>query len=266
MPQIPVPPLSSRVESLSVVFPAYNEQLNLRETIRKASESLPKVAKRWEVIIVNDGSRDATNRICDELIAQYPGVSAFHHPSNRGYGAALKTGIMAATGELIFFSDSDGQFDLEELRKVVGFAKDFDIVAGYRRKRADPPWRLINAWGWNTLVRALLGVRVRDVDCAFKLFRREVFERVQIRAVGAMVNTEILAQAIHFGMGIHEVEVTHYPRKAGQPTGAKPRVILKAFRELCHLWWKLRKIDENQAGLYAPAPRLAPEHTALSNA
>lgn len=130
-------------------------------------------------------------------------------------------------------------------------------MAGYRRKRNDPPYRALNAFGWNLLVRAALGVHVRDIDCAFKLFRRTVFERVQIQSVGAMVNTEILAQAFHFQMRIKEVEVTHHPRRLGQPTGAKLRVILKAFRELFRMWRKLRKIDHDQQGLY-PRPMQVP--------
>jgi glycosyltransferase involved in cell wall biosynthesis len=211
---------------------------------------LPKVARKWEVIVVNDGSNDATTQICDEMAAGDDRIVPIHHDRNRGYGAALKSGITAARYALVFFSDADGQFDLHELQEVVHYSEDYDIVAGYRAKRQDSLPRLINAWGWNTLVRCLLGVRVRDIDCAFKLFRRGVFEKVQIRAVGAMVNTEILAQALHFGMRIREVKVTHYPRIHGRPTGAKLSVIIKAFRELFHLWWKLRAIDQNQAGLY----------------
>jgi glycosyltransferase involved in cell wall biosynthesis len=258
-------------ESLSVIFPAYNEQHNLRRTVEQACACLPGIARKWEIIIVNDGSRDDTNRVCDRLIAEFPNVFAFHHPSNRGYGAALKTGIIAASGDLIFFTDSDGQFDLAELRHLIAHSREYDIVCGYRRKRRDHLMRLVNAWGWNVLVRALLGLRIRDVDCAFKLFKRPVFRRVQIRAVGAMVNTEILAQAARFGMRIREVEVTHYPRTAGRATGARLSVIIKAFRELCHLWWKLRDIDHNQEGLYndilpvadtAPAPASARHITA----
>ena len=244
------------VNSLSVVFPAFNEEYNIRTTVENARRVLPKIAREWEIIVVNDGSADETNRICDALAARFPEVRALHHLVNRGYGAALKTGIAAARHGLVFFSDSDGQFDLHELQELVAWSERFEIVAGYRGKRCDGLHRALNAWGWNVLVRLLLGLRVRDIDCAFKLFRREVFERVQIRSVGAMVNTEILAQAAHFGMKIREVEVTHYPRVHGQPTGANLRVILKAFRELFKLWWKLRKIDHDQQGLY---PRSAAE-------
>ncbi len=250
-PHSPAPALApARVGSLSVVFPAFNEEYNIATTVENARRVLPQIAREWEIIVVNDGSADETNRLCDELAARHPEVRALHHLVNQGYGAALKTGIAAARHGLVFFSDSDGQFDLHELQELVAWSEQFDIVAGYRGKRCDPWHRSLNAWGWNVLVRALLGLRVRDIDCAFKLFRREVFERIQIRSVGAMVNTEILAQAVHFRMNIREVEVSHYPRAHGEPTGAKLRVILKAFRELFKLWWKLRKIDHDQQGLY----------------
>lgn len=236
--------------TLSVIFPAFNEEANIRYTVEAARLVLPKLAQTWEIILVNDGSRDATTPICDGLAEQYPEVRAIHHVENRGYGAALKSGILAARYEYIFFTDSDGQFDLQELENLIDWAGQYEIVTGYRAKRQDPPHRLINAWGWRTLVRMVLGVRVRDIDCAFKIFQRSVFDRVQIRSVGAMVNTEILAQANSFGMRIHEVKVTHYPRRAGKPSGANLRVIAKAFRELFRLWGQLRNVTHEQPGLF----------------
>ena len=212
---------------------------------------LPKVATRWEIIVVDDGSGDATALICQELKAQYPEVDVICHGQNRGYGAALKSGIMAANYDLIFFSDSDGQFDFRDLEQLICWSEDYDIVAGYRAKRQDPLYRRINAFGWNALVRLVLGIKVRDIDCAFKLFRRSVFDHVKIRCVGAMVNTEILAQATQLGMRIREVKVTHLPRRHGKQSGANVHVILKAFRELCRLWRKLRRVEPDQAGLYS---------------
>jgi glycosyltransferase involved in cell wall biosynthesis len=257
---IPIPERPRRLRSLSVVLPAFNEQYNLRATVQAAREILPSVADQWEIIVVNDGSGDATGQICDALAIQIPEVRALHHSGNRGYGAALKSGIEAARHDWIFFSDSDGQFDFAEISRLREHADSFDIVAGYRRRRNDPFYRAINAFGWKILVRLSLGVAVRDIDCAFKLFRRSVFERVQIRSVGAMVNTEIFAQAIRFKMRIKEVEVTHYPRRHGQPSGAKLRVIVKAFRELFRMWGKLRTITHEQQGLYPrpAAPQPAP--------
>jgi glycosyltransferase involved in cell wall biosynthesis len=236
--------------TLSVIFPAFNEEANIRHTVESAREVLPKLAKTWEIILVNDGSRDATTPICDELAEQYPEVRAIHHVDNRGYGAALKSGILAARYDFIFFTDSDGQFDLQELGELIQWSNHYDIVTGYRAHRQDPPHRLINAWGWKVLVRMVLGIKVRDIDCAFKIFQRSVFDRVQIRSVGAMVNTEILAQAMSFGMQIHEVKVSHFPRRYGKPSGANIHVIIKAFRELFRLWRQLRHVTHEQPGLY----------------
>jgi glycosyltransferase involved in cell wall biosynthesis len=156
--------------TMSVIFPAYNEEGNIRRTVEAAVKVLPKVAMSWEIIVVDDGSSDATIAICDDLRARYPEVEVISHGQNRGYGAALKSGIMAAKYDLIFFSDSDGQFDLRELQQLICWSEDYDIVAGYRAKRQDPLHRRINAVGWNVLVRLVLGIKIRDIDCAFKLF------------------------------------------------------------------------------------------------
>jgi glycosyltransferase involved in cell wall biosynthesis len=251
-PALPTPLFGHQglAPSLSVIFPAFNEEANIKRTVESAREILPKIAEKWEIIVVDDGSKDTTRDICDELIELYPEVRAVHHQQNKGYGAALKSGILAAQFALIFFTDSDGQFDLLELESLIRWSKDHDMVIGYRGKRQDPPHRLLNAFGWNLLVRMVLGVKVRDIDCAFKLFRREVFDRIQIRSVGAMVNTEILAQATSLGMSMRQIRVSHYPRQYGKPSGANLRVIAKAFRELVRLWRQLREVDEQQAGLF----------------
>jgi hypothetical protein len=237
--------------TLSVIFPAFNEEGNIRRTVETALKVLPKVATRWEIIVVDDGSSDATALICDELKAQHPEVEVIRHEQNRGYGAALKSGIMSAKYDFIFFSDSDGQFDFSELQELICWSGDYDIVAGYRAKRHDPFHRRINALGWNVMVRLALGIKIRDIDCAFKLFRRAVFDQVQIRCVGAMVNTEILAQATRLGMRIHQVKVNHFPRRYGKQSGANFHFMINAFRELGRLWQKLRHVTPNQAGLYS---------------
>jgi len=188
------------VRDLSVIFPGFNEEGNIRCTVETIIKVLPEVATRWEIIVVDDGSSDTTALICDDLKARYSEVVVIRHGQNSGYGAALKSGIMSAKYELIFFSDSDGQFDFRDLQQLISWSEDYDIVAGYRAKRHDPVYRRINALGWNVLVRLALGIKIRDIDCAFKLFRREVFDYVQIRCVGSMVNTEIRAQATQFGI------------------------------------------------------------------
>ncbi len=258
-------PESRRIPSITVVYPAFNEEANIRHTVEAACRALSTLADTWEVIVVNDGSRDGTKGLCDELAGTYPNVRAIHHPANRGYGAALKSGIMVARHGLIFFSDSDGQFDIRELRDLVRWSGEYDIVAGYRARRSDPAHRLLNAWGWKMLVRFVLGIKIRDIDCAFKLFRREVFQRVQIRSVGAMVNTEILAQASRFGMKIHEVPVSHFPRFHGKSTGADLSVIIKAFRELFRMRRSLKNVSHEQPGLFAEEHQLAKMVSSLVN-
>src|SRR6266487_6620146 len=232
------------VKSLSVILPAFNEEANIRAVIKDAHRTVPKLAPIFEIIVVNDGSKDRTGEICDRLAEELSNVRVVHHVRNRGYGAALKSGIERARYNLIFFTDADGQFDLNEVAALLEQTDAYDIVAGYRARRQDPPHRLLFAWGWNILVRIVLGVRIRDIDCAFKAFNRYVFDSIQIQSVGAMVNTEIFAQASRFGMTVKEVRVSHFPRRHGKPTGGDPAVIIKAFRELIKIRRKQQTISE----------------------
>ena len=228
------------MKSLSVILPAFNEEANIRAVVEDAYRTIPSLAPIFEIIVVNDGSKDRTGEICDRLIGEFRYVRVVHHPRNHGYGAALKSGIRLARYDLIFFTDADGQFDLKEVAALLEQADAFDIVAGYRARRQDPPHRLLFAWGWNILVRLVLGIRIRDIDCAFKVFNRHVFDKVQIQSVGAMVNTEIFAQISRFGMTVKEVPVSHFPRRHGKSTGGNVAVIIKAFRELIRI---RRKVD-----------------------
>ena len=227
-------------KNVSVIFPAYNEEANIADTIAQTVPALVEIADQWEIIVVDDGSSDGTARIIREFADRSPNIIGIHHPSNRGYGAALKSGIMQAKQELIFFCDSDLQFDIRELERLMQWIDTYDIVIGFREKRRDPLYRKINAFSWNMLVRYLLGLKVRDIDCAFKIFHRRVFEKIEIRAVGAMVNTEILAQAVRYGFSIKEIPVSHYPRLKGKQTGANLRVIVRAFKELMRLYRELK--------------------------
>jgi len=238
------------MKSLSLIFPAFNEEANIRAVVEDAYRTIPKLAPIFEIIVVNDGSKDRTGEICDRLAEELPNVRVVHHARNCGYGAALKSGIKRARYDLIFFTDADGQFDLKEVAALLEQTDACDIVAGYRAQRQDPPHRLLFAWGWNILVRLVLGIRIRDIDCAFKAFNRRVFNSIQIQSVGAMVNTEIFAQASKFGMTVKEVRVSHFPRRHGKPTGSKFAVISKAFRELIKMRRMLHTITPDQPGLF----------------
>jgi hypothetical protein len=236
--------------SLSVIFPAFNEEANIRAVVEDACRIIPKFAPVFEIIVVNDGSKDRTGEICDDLALEFSNVRVVHHARNRGYGAALKTGIERARYDVIFFTDSDGQFDLREVAKLLEQTDAYDIVAGYRARRHDPPHRLLFAWGWNILVRSVLRTKIRDIDCAFKAFKRHVFDSVQIHSAGAMVNAEIFAQASAFGMTVKELPVSHFARRHGEPTGDNFAVISKAFRELTGMRRSLRTITPDQLGLF----------------
>lgn len=218
--------------SLSIVIPAYNEEKNLSQAVEKVSAVAQRLGMEYEIILVNDGSKDRTGEIARELTSRIPHSRLVEHYPNRGYGGALKAGFAAATKDLIAFIPADNQFDFGEIDRLLEKIAVADIVSGYRARRRDPFIRRLNALGWNMLVRLLFGYLSRDIDCGFKLFRRQVLEHVHIASDGAMIDTEFLAGAKARGFRIVDVPVTHLPRTAGRPTGANIKVILRAFRDL----------------------------------
>ena len=226
---------TERLPGLSVFFPAKDEAENVEAVVRDALRILPGVAQRFEITIVDDGSTDGTGEIADRLAAVDTRVRVIHHSTNRGYGGAVRSGLLAATEPYVFYTDGDQQFDLADLPRLIGRIGDADVVAGYRLRRMDPRRRLVVAWVYNRLIRALFGVGVRDVDCAYKLFRRDVFDRVPLTRVhsdGAFFSPELLITLRAAGIRIVEVGVPHYPRTKGAPKGAPPKVILRAIRDL----------------------------------
>jgi glycosyltransferase involved in cell wall biosynthesis len=229
------------VPSISAVLPAYNEEAIIAETTRAVAAVLHDLVDDYEVIVVNDGSRDATAERVRAVAAENPRVRLVEHAVNRGYGAALATGFDAATKELIFLTDGDRQFDVRELRAFLPQLAGADLCIGYRQPRRDPLLRRLNGWGWNLLVRLLFGYVARDVDCAFKLFRREVWEAVEVESGGATFSAEFLIKARRAGYRIVERRVTHLPRPAGRATGARPDVIARAFRDLFRLRLRLHR-------------------------
>lgn len=226
---------------ISAFFPAHNEEANVESLTRKLVKVLAENCGEFEVIIVNDGSKDRTREIAEKLAAEDKRVRVINHEVNRGYGGAVKSGLYAAKLEWVFFTDGDNQFDVAEIPVLMKMTDKYDFVTGYRMKRQDPPHRILNAFMWGTLVKMLLGFRVRDVDCAFKLFKREIVERTQPEAEGALISTELLAKATKLGYKIGEIGVHHYPRTAGTQTGAKIKVIIRAFKELFKFYGKMKK-------------------------
>lgn len=218
--------------SLSVFFPCYNEAGNVERVVRRAVELLDKFVRDWEIIIVDDGSSDGTAEIADRLAAEDERIRAIHHEVNGGYGLALRSGFAAAKKEYVFYTDGDGQFDIADLPRLLERIHRADIINGYCRRRQDPLVRRINAACWGWLVRRMLHFRCRDVDSAFKLYRREIFDRIELKSTGALIDAEVLARAARLGYTIENVPVKHFARETGAQTGAKFSVILRAFKEL----------------------------------
>lgn len=230
-----------KLSSISIFFPFYNEEANIERVAMSAMRIAPTIATRFEIILVNDGSRDATGEIADRLAETHAEIRAVHNRPNQGYGGAVRRGFEASQMDWVFFSDGDGQFDLTELPKLIRVLDDSDMAVGYRMDRADSVLRKLNAFCWGTLVRSLFKMRIRDIDCAFKLIPRKFLDDITLESDGAMISTELLAKATYRGLSIGEVGVHHYPRTAGEQTGANLRVILKAFRELFKLHAMIRR-------------------------
>ena len=221
--------------SFSLCLPAYNEEGNIVDTLDAACAILPEFVQEYEIVVVDDGSTDRTRDLVSQYSLDEPRVRLLRHEKNRGYGAAVTSGLRAAQKDLVAFTDSDGQFSLLDLPQLLIRMNDNDLVIGYRYQRADPWPRRLNAWGWGRLVWAFLGVLVRDLDCAFKVFRRPVVGAMRLTSSGAGINAEIMAQCILGGLRYEETPVLHYPRHHGASTGANLRVILRAFHELPRL-------------------------------
>jgi len=253
-------PTAARVPRLSYFFPAHNEEANLADLVAEALVELPKLAAEFEIVVVNDGSRDGTRALADELAARHPDlVRAVHHPTNLGYGAALRTGFRAARHDLVAFTDGDRQFkvaDLERLTARLAGADQPDVVVGYRIRRADPIIRTLYARLYRLANVVFYGLRVRDVDCACKLFRRGALSGIRVESGGAFFSAELLIKLRRRGRRVVEVGVPHYPRTAGSPTGAKATVIFRAVRD----FWSLRlRLWASPAAALASGETILPE-------
>ena len=230
----------TRVARLSYFFPAHNEEANLAGLVEEALLTLPTLADTFEIIAVDDGSKDRTGQIADGLAASHPDiVRVVHHPTNLGYGAALRSGFGAARYEHVAFTDGDRQFKIADLGRLTARMAEPDqpdVVVGYRIKRADPFVRVAYARTYRLANRIFFGLKVTDVDCACKLFRREALEGLRVESGGAFFSAEMIIKLRTLGRTVVEVGVPHYPRTAGTATGAKPKVVLRAVRD----FWLLR--------------------------
>lgn len=232
--------MNIKVPQLSIFFPFWNEEKNIENVIIKAISVAEKVAQKWEIIIVDDGSSDRTLDIAKRLTKEFKNVRLVSHQPNRGYGAALKDGFRSASYNIVAFIDGDGQFDFSQVTKFLEKMEDADIVIGYRKKRRDNITRhtlmyLLKAWDL-----VFFGLYFKDIDCGFKMFRREALDAIMpLQSEGAMITTEILVKARLKRLRIVEVEVLHYPRKYGDQSGGNLYVVIRAILESFTLWWNI---------------------------
>lgn len=225
--------------AISLCFPAYNEAENLPGLLARVNDFCVNTFPSFEILIVNDGSSDRSAQVLRELSITYPSLRVLTHKHNQGYGAAVKTGLMNAQGTLIFFSDADQQFDITELTRFIVALGDADTVIGYRAPRRDPFTRRAAAWVWNLLFHWFFRLPYRDVDCAFKLFRREALARADLATIvssGAVFSPELLLRLQDTGTTIVELPVSHFPRQHGSPTGLRFAVVRRAFFDSVALW------------------------------
>lgn len=234
--------MSYLVSELSVFFPAYNEEGNIKKTVINAKKVLSKIAKKWEIIIVNDGSKDKTSEISHELSKNDKRIKVIDQ-ENRGYGGALKTGIYNSQYNWISFTDSDGQFDFAEITNFIEEQKitKADVVIGYYKKRQVSKIKIWTSKLWEVAVFILFGLHVTDIDCGFKLISKKVVEKIPTLESerGAFISSEFLIKTKKAGFKIVEIPITHYPRTKGAGTGRNINVIIKSFVDLLRLWLKL---------------------------
>jgi glycosyltransferase involved in cell wall biosynthesis len=228
------------LKSLSIFFPCYNEYENLDSMIEQAIQVGENYGIDYEVLVVDDGSRDGSPEKVKSWSVKNSRVRLIQHPKNMGYGAALRTGYENAAKDLVFMTDGDNQFQMSDIDKLFSKIDGCDVVVGFRISRQDKPHRRLNGFLWTQLNKLLFGLRVRDVDCAFKLFRRKCLEGLGLESNHLLIHAEVLAKLKKKGYSIEEIGVPHYPRKLGEATATKPGAILKTFRELFRLYWRIR--------------------------
>ncbi|MCL5435090.1 MAG: glycosyltransferase family 2 protein [Patescibacteria group bacterium] len=232
--------MKNKLPELSIFFPFWNEEENIEEVIKKAIPVADRIAKKWEIIMVDDGSSDGTLKIMEKLAKENSKLIVVSHKKNRGYGAALKSGFQKAKYKLIIFNDGDGQFDFSQTPRFIEKIDNADMVIGFRKKRLDNPLRhilmnLLKVWDF-----FFFGFNFKDIDCGFKLFKKEALQKIMpFKSEGAMITTEILARAKKEKLKIEQVEVSHYPRIYGNQSGGNLRVIVRAIRESLALWQSL---------------------------
>ncbi|MBI2596212.1 glycosyltransferase family 2 protein [Candidatus Daviesbacteria bacterium] len=230
----------TKLTSLSIFFPAFNEEKNIPIVIAQVLSVAPNISKKFEIIIINDGSVDGTKEVVERTTRKNKNVRLVNHKKNLGYGAALKSGFYNSKYDYITYMDSDGQFNFSQIEKLISKIGKTDIVVGFRIKRADRLIRVLNGKLWNLMVSLLLGINLKDIDCGFKLVKKEVIEKIpRLESNGATISAELLVKAKKMGFKIEQVGLVHEPRRFGNATGGNPLHIFRAFYDLFKLLPKL---------------------------
>ncbi len=233
---------------ISIILPALNEEGNIEAAIQDIQLYFHSREEKYEIIVINDGSTDSTGEIADRLVKENGSVRVIHHSINKGYGSALKEGFENSKYKYVFFTDSDRQFDIKGLDILLPLIKTdaVEIIIGYRLKRKDPFLRRFLSWGYNSLVGYLFDLNVKDIDCAFKIFRKDIFSKIEIESKNFFVNTEVLAKAMYFGFNVLEVGVPHFPRTAGKTTVTLKHIPLTLI-ELYRIFKSIKRLKKSES-------------------
>lgn len=232
---------SIKLPSLSIFFPCYNEEQNIATLIVQAQKLAPQLALHHEIIVINDGSQDGTATVVRNLAKNDTHIRLVEHERNLGYGMTLRTGFANAVGEWVFFTDGDGQFDLHQLEEFIPSTHLAEAIIGYRTNRAEGSLRALNARLFKVFIDVLFRVHVKDIDCAFKLFKTDLIKSLPLQSTGAMISAEILYRLKKKHVRVTQLPVRHLPRKYGQPSGNNLKVIIKAFYEAFRLYVSMKK-------------------------